>query len=222
MTPGQSIGVAVYLALIFSTGYVNIQSNDGVEGVHSGVYRYFIGVFTGANVLTMMYALSGPFSPPISTDQTVRATLAHVLLRQTVVYVIGANHPDPLAAKWSVLLVCPLYYYGMMLLRPRGFLAVWMFACSTATKLCAFRFVWGDAVLDAAVDAGACALLLFADWNMQQLGAPGAKKRGTRSARNESDEEPADDVWWTPMRDVVMARTRTEQNKQDANAIFQT
>ncbi len=220
MTPRQSVGVAIYLLLIFGAGWFDTESQSDARERNGG-FRYAIGLLTIVNTLTLFLWSGGIFSTRTCLHMTVRSTLAHLVVRQTVAHSIGASKPDWLAAEWSVVWLCPLYYYNLTLLNPPGWLAAWIFLYTTATKVCAFHLVWSDALLDAAVDAGACALMLFCDWCLYTHPARVANARN-----QEAPEEPGDNeqTWLDEImrlsNEEGVQRVRMERTRQEINAIY--
>ena len=149
MRLSQKIATLLLYGLLVLCNWLFMLANDKVS--HQSAYsleRLLLGLVTYAHVFTLMLSVSFDV---LATGLPL--VLLHVLVRNLLTFSMDMELADRGAVAWSVILVTPLYYSTITLLRPHWRLCVWIFFYTSACKLVAFNFDWRDASADAAVDA---------------------------------------------------------------------
>lgn len=148
MRLSQEIAVVFFFFLLVLCNWLLLEANDRVSHQSAYSLERLIGLLVYSHFFTFMNN--------VSLDLMARnlpLTLLHVLLRNHLTVSLGMALPDHGIAAWSVVLIGPLYYSTITLLRPHWRLVVWIFLYTSATKLLAFNCDWRAATADAAVDA---------------------------------------------------------------------
>ncbi len=149
MRLSQKIAAVFLYGLLVFCNWLFVLANDNTSQQSAySLERLILGLVTYAHVFTLMHCISFE-----TAATSLPLVLLHVLVRNLLTFSTDTSLPDRGAAVWSTVLVTPLYYSTITLLRPHWRVCLWVFFYTSVCKVVAFNCDWRAASIDAAVDA---------------------------------------------------------------------